>query len=51
MKLPISASLRGPIFGSMFPAHAADTPRVKMAMLNAQAVSVCVQPIWRTRIV
>ena len=49
--LPVTARNLGPNLESMFPAQAADTPSVKIAMLKAHAVSVCVQPPWCTSIV
>ena len=49
--LPITASFRGPSRGRACPAQAAETPSVKIVMLNAQAVCEKVQPAWRTSIV
>ena len=51
MALPARASALGPTLGSACPAIAADTPRQKMVMLNAAAVSLKVQPESRTSMV
>ena len=47
--LPATANLRGPSRGSIAPAHVADMPSEKIAMLNAHAVSVNDQPSCLTK--
>ena len=51
IKLPAIASRLGPRRPSAEPAQAAEVPRLKIAMLKAQAVSVWVQPDWWTSMV